>query len=154
MPLRAGSRPGLATSPHLISITERVRINGRDIGEEDFARFATKIRETSESLVAEGELEAVPTFFEQVTAIALYAFAEAGVELAILETGLGGRLDATTAANADIAVITQIDYDHQEILGHTLEEIAAEKAAIIRKDSNVITAPAENRAAAEVIERV
>jgi dihydrofolate synthase/folylpolyglutamate synthase len=150
--LAAGIRTGLATSPHLVSITERVRINGRDIGKKDFARFATKIRETSESLVAEGELEAVPTFFEQVTAIALYAFAKSGVELAILETGLGGRLDAATAAKAEIAVITQIDYDHQEILGHTLGEIAAEKAAIIRPDSKVIVAP-QRPEAAEVIEK-
>lgn len=148
--LSAGIRTGLATSPHLISITERIRIDGRDISDEDFARYATKIRETSESLVSEGELEAVPTFFEQVTATALFAFAEAGVELAILETGLGGRLDATTAAKAEIAVITQIDYDHQAILGETIEEIAAEKAAIIRNDSIVITAP-QRRAAAEVI---
>jgi dihydrofolate synthase/folylpolyglutamate synthase len=148
--LSAGIKTGLATSPHLISITERVRINGKDISDEDFARHATKIRGTSERLVAEGELEAVPTYFEQVTAIALYAFVEAGVELAILETGLGGRLDATTAAKAEIAVITQIDYDHQEILGHTLAEIAAEKAAVIGKDSIVIMAP-QRRAAAEVI---
>jgi dihydrofolate synthase/folylpolyglutamate synthase len=151
--LSAEIKTGLATSPHLISVTERIRINGKDISDEDFARYATKIRETSENLVAEGDLEAVPTFFEQVTAIALYAFAEAGVELTILETGLGGRLDATTAAKADIAVITQIDYDHQEILGHTLAEIAAEKAAIIRPDSKVVVAP-QKPEAAEVIEKV
>ena len=82
----------------------------------------------------------MPTFFEQITAIALTAFAEAKVELAILETGLGGRLDATTAAHAEIAAITRIDYDHQKILGETIEEIAAEKAAIIRGDSKVVIA--------------
>jgi dihydrofolate synthase/folylpolyglutamate synthase len=151
--LSAGIKTGLATSPHLISITERIRIGGRDIGDEDFARFATKIRETSENLVAARELESAPTYFEQVTAIALYAFAEAGVELAILETGLGGRFDATTAANADIAVIARIDYDHQEILGHTLAEIAAEKAAIIRSGSKVVVAP-QRPEAAEVIAKV
>jgi dihydrofolate synthase/folylpolyglutamate synthase len=150
--LAAGIKTGLTTSPHLVSITERVRINGGDIGKKDFAQFATKIRETSESLVAEGELEAVPTYFEQVTALALFAFAEAGVELAILETGLGGRLDATTAAKADIAVITRIDYDHREILGHTLAEIAAEKAAIIRPGSKVVIAP-QKPEAAEVVEK-
>ncbi|HLA96691.1 MAG TPA: hypothetical protein VK612_13295, partial [Pyrinomonadaceae bacterium] len=94
--LQAGIRTGLYTSPHLISITERIRIDGVDIGEGEFARIATRVRETSERLVADGTLETVPTYFEQVTAIALFAFAEAKIELAILETGLGGRFDATT----------------------------------------------------------
>ena len=133
--LKAGINTGMYTSPHLVSITERVRINGTDISEEDFARLATQIRETSERLFDTGEIEYIPTFFEQVTALALAAFAEAGVELAILETGLGGRLDATTAANAEIAVITRIDIDHQQYLGETIEEIAAEKAAIIHENS-------------------
>jgi dihydrofolate synthase/folylpolyglutamate synthase len=153
MCLSAGIKTGLATSPHLISITERVRINGRDISEEEFARHASKVRELSEKLVAQGELEAVPTFFEQVTAIALHAFADAGVELAILETGLGGRFDATTAANADVAVITQIDYDHQAILGETIEEIAAEKAAIIRKGLHVVIAEQRPEAMKVILER-
>src|SRR5580765_5081472 len=108
--LEAGVKTGLYTSPHLISITERIRINGADISEDDFARLATHVRETAENLLAKGELGSRPTFFEQVTAIALVAFAEAKVQLAILETGLGGRLDATTAANAEIAAITRIDY--------------------------------------------
>lgn len=131
---------GIYTSPHLISITERVRINGIDISENDFARQATHVRETAELLLRNGELEYRPTFFEQMTAIALIAFAEAKVELAILETGLGGRLDATTAANAEIAAITQIDFDHQEYLGETLAEIAAEKAAVIHERSKVVIA--------------
>lgn len=135
--LQAKIHTGRYTSPHLISITERVKIDGVDISESEFARLATRVRETSERLVADGELERVPTFFEQVTAIALVAFAEAKVELAILETGLGGRFDAVTAANAEIAVITRIDLDHQEYLGDTIEKIAAEKAAIIHKGSKV-----------------
>ncbi len=129
---------GVFTSPHLISITERIRINSIDISEGDFAKYASAIRETAERLHTEGVLEYIPTFFEQVTAIALVAFAEAKVELAILETGLGGRLDATTAANAEIAAITRIDYDHQEYLGETIIEIAAEKAAIIHTESAVV----------------
>ena len=136
---RANIKTGTFTSPHLISITERIRIDGRDISEKNFAQQATRIRETAEQMLASGNLKYRPTFFEQITAIALTAFADAGVELAILETGLGGRLDATTAANAEIAVITRIDYDHQEYLGNTLTEIALEKAAIIRSDSKVIT---------------
>lgn len=133
--LTAGIRTGMFTSPHLVSMTERVKINGVDIEEARFAGLATRVREVSESLFASGELDSIPTYFEQVTAIALLAFAEANVELAILETGLGGRLDATTAANAEIAAITRIDLDHQQYLGETIEEIAAEKAAIIRPDT-------------------
>ena len=129
--LEAGIPTGLYTSPHLVSITERIKIGGKDINEEEFARLATLVRETSELLVADGKLERVPTYFEQVTAMALQTFADAKVELAILETGLGGRFDATTAANVEIAAITRIDLDHQEYLGETIEEIAAEKAAII-----------------------
>lgn len=159
--VNAGINIGSTTSPHLVSITERVKINGREISEENFAKYATKVRETSEKLVENSKsqvadlklktqksqitnhksqifLETVPTYFEQVTAIALLAFAEAKVELAILETGLGGRFDATTAANAEIVAITPIDLDHQKILGETLAEIAAEKAAIIREDTKVV----------------
>ncbi|MEP7075697.1 MAG: folylpolyglutamate synthase/dihydrofolate synthase family protein [Acidobacteriota bacterium] len=131
----AGIKTGTFTSPHLVSITERIRINGADISEDDLARHATFVRETAESLLGKGELEYRPTFFEQITAIGLVAFAEAKVDVAILETGLGGRLDATTAANAEIAVITRIDFDHQEYLGETIEEITAEKAAIITAET-------------------
>lgn len=134
----ANIRTGLYTSPHLMSITERVKIDGVDIAEDEFARLATRVRKTAELLVAGGKLSYTPTFFEQVTAIALLAFAEHSVELAILETGLGGRYDAVTAAKAEIAAITRIDLDHQEYLGDTIEQIAAEKAAIIRQDSIVV----------------
>jgi dihydrofolate synthase / folylpolyglutamate synthase len=136
--IAAGVKTGMYTSPHLISITERVQIDGEPIGEDAFARIATRVRDVSERLAAGNEIDGVPTFFEQVTAVALIAFAEAEVELAILETGLGGRLDATTAANAEIAAITRIDLDHQQYLGETIEEIAAEKAAIIHRGSQVV----------------
>ena len=126
----AGLRTGLYTSPHLISITERVRVRGADISREDFARSVTTVRDAS--LEVSRATGALPTFFEQVTAAALLHFREAGVELAILETGLGGRLDATTAARSAFAALTPVDYDHQEYLGHTLAEIAAEKAAVVR----------------------
>jgi len=144
--VQAGIEVGSTTSPHLVSITERIKINGREISEKDFARHATLVKKTSEQLVEKGELETVPTFFEQVTAIAFNVFAEAKVELAILETGLGGRFDAATAANAEIVAITPIDYDHQQILGDTLTEIAAEKAAIIREDTRVFVAPQKREA--------
>jgi dihydrofolate synthase/folylpolyglutamate synthase len=130
----AGIKTGLYTSPHLVSITERIKIEGRDISEQDFARLATKVRNVTEA----ERLQA--TFFEQVTAIALLAFAEKAVELAILETGLGGRLDATTAAESEIVAIMPVDYDHQQYLGETLAEIAAEKAAIIRPATIAVVA--------------
>jgi dihydrofolate synthase / folylpolyglutamate synthase len=135
---QANIKTGLFTSPHLISITERIKISGKEISQEDFAEYATIVREATkaEKLYA--------TFFEQITAIALLAFAENNIELAILETGLGGRLDATTAANAEIVAITPIDYDHQQYLGETLTEIAGEKAAIIRFDTKVAVAPQNN----------
>jgi dihydrofolate synthase/folylpolyglutamate synthase len=122
----AGIKTGLYTSPHLVSITERIKLSGTEITREEFAACATTVRDVSK------HLDALPTFFEQVTAIALLAFRNAGIELAILETGLGGRLDSTTTANANIVAITQIALDHQEYLGNTIASIAAEKAAIIR----------------------
>lgn len=149
--LQAGIRTGLYTSPHLVSITERVKIDGVDISDEDFGRLATRVKETAEMLVADERLERVPTFFEQVTAIALLAFAEAKVELAILETGLGGRFDAVTAANAEIVAITRIDLDHQEYLGDTIEKIAAEKAAIIRKSTLDVVLGEQNAAVLRIL---
>ena len=147
-----GIRVGLFTSPHLISITERIRIDGQTIPESDFARLTERVKETAEELIKQGELETVPTFFEHVTAIALLAFAEAKVDIAILETGLGGRLDSTTAAGAKVVAITPIAMDHEEYLGNTLAEIAAEKAAIIRSGVTAVVAP-QNEAAREVILR-
>ncbi|MFL6374344.1 MAG: bifunctional folylpolyglutamate synthase/dihydrofolate synthase [Pyrinomonadaceae bacterium] len=148
----AGIEVGLYTSPHLISITERIKNNGDDISEGEFARLATQVRQTAESLVASGTLPWVPTFFEQVTAIALLAFAEAKIDLAILETGLGGRLDATTAANAEICAITRIDLDHQEYLGETIEEIAAEKAAIITENTDEVAIGEQELAVKRILE--
>lgn len=149
----AGIRTGMFTSPHLVSMTERVKIDGVDISEEEFAALATRVRKVSESLFASGEIDGIPTYFEQVTAIALLAFAASNVELAILETGLGGRLDATTAANAEIAAITRIDLDHQQYLGDTIEEIAAEKAAIIHEGSEVVIGEQEPAAMEVILER-
>jgi dihydrofolate synthase/folylpolyglutamate synthase len=151
--MSAGVRTGVTTSPHLVSITERVRIDGKDISQIEFARLASRVREIAEQLTADGTLGSVPTYFEQVTAIALTAFAEAGVQLAILETGLGGRLDATTAAHAQIAVITRIDLDHQEYLGDTIEQIAAEKAEIINESSDVVIGEQTNEAMSVILRR-
>lgn len=136
----AGIKSGLYTSPHLVSITERIRIAGEEISQAEFARHTATVRDLSHRLLASGQIEALPTFFEQLTAIALLAFRAAGVELAILETGLGGRLDATTAAGAGLVAITPIAMDHEQYLGHTIEQIAAEKAAIIRPGVKAVIA--------------
>ncbi len=149
----AGVATGLYTSPHLISITERIRINGADISESDFARYATRVRTAAENLLKEKRLATLPTFFEHVTAIALLAFRESGVALAILETGLGGRLDATTVAGAKTIAITPLALDHQEYLGETLLEIAAEKAAIIREGVAAVIAPQPAEALQVILER-
>ena len=143
----AGIKTGLYTSPHLVSITERIRIDGQQISEDDFARYVTTVREASE------KIEALPTFFEQLTAVALVAFREAGIELAILETGLGGRLDSTTAAGAKVVAITQIAMDHEQYLGETIESIAAEKAAIIRPGVTAVIAKQRPEALAVILER-
>jgi dihydrofolate synthase / folylpolyglutamate synthase len=145
---QANIRTGLFTSPHLISITERIKIDGIEISEKDFAKYATRVREVTQSE------QLYATFFEQVTAIALFAFAENNIDLAILETGLGGRLDATTAANAEIVAITPIDYDHQQYLGETIEEIAGEKAAIINShNQRVVVSKQSTEAEIVVLQR-
>jgi dihydrofolate synthase / folylpolyglutamate synthase len=149
----AGISVGLYTSPHLVSITERIKIRGDEISKDAFARFASEVRLAAETLVATENLEALPTFFEHITAIALLAFREAGVELAILETGLGGRLDATTAVRASTVAITPISLDHQEYLGETLREVAAEKAAIIRPNSIVVVSPQPEVVRRVIVER-
>jgi dihydrofolate synthase/folylpolyglutamate synthase len=150
--LRAASiTTGLYTSPHLVSITERIKIGGRDIRPEEFARHAARVHDAA--LTLRDEASALPSFFEQVTAIALCAFRDAHVDLAILETGLGGRLDATTAALASTVAITPVALDHQEYLGTTLSEIAAEKAAIIRRGVEAVIATQEPDALEVILAR-
>src|SRR6201993_3118303 len=124
----AGYRTGLYTSPHLERINERIRVNGEEIAEEDFARTFTRLQALIEELLAQGKLPAHPTFFEVVTAIAFEHFASAGVEIAVFEVGLGGRLDATNILQPAVSVITKVEFDHESFLGHSLAEIAGEKA--------------------------
>jgi dihydrofolate synthase / folylpolyglutamate synthase len=149
----AGHRSALYSSPHLVRIQERMRICGVEIAEADFARIATEVRETSEALVSAGKLAALPTFFEQVTAIALQYFREQGVELAVLEVGLGGRLDSTNAVERILSVVTSIDFDHQNYLGDTITQIAAEKAAIIKQGARAVIGRQQYEAASEVMMR-
>lgn len=136
----AGVKVGVNTSPHLVSVTERIRVNGSDISEARFAAYVTKVRKISEKLVEDEKLQGMPTFFEHITCIAQMVFADEGVEVAILETGLGGRFDATTATEAEIVAITPIDLDHTKTLGDTIAKIASEKAAIIRSGVTAVIA--------------
>ena len=139
-----GYRTGLFTSPHLITYRERIRVNGEMIGAEAVADGLELIRE----LVREWEPH--PTFFEITTALALWHFRREACEIVVLETGMGGRLDATNAIAPVVSVITPIDYDHQKWLGSTLTEIAGEKAGIIKPSAPVVSAQ-QRDAPAEVI---
>jgi dihydrofolate synthase/folylpolyglutamate synthase len=149
----AGLRVGLFTSPHLISITERISINGSEISQDDFARLATYVRKVSELLIAENAIHTPPTFFEQVTMIGFTYFAERDVDLAVLEVGLGGRLDATNICEPAGTAITPVGFDHQQYLGDTLTSIAGEKAGIIKPGIPVVVAPQEDEAMRAIIAR-
>jgi dihydrofolate synthase/folylpolyglutamate synthase len=139
-----GWRTGLFTSPHLITFRERIRVSGEMISEDAIARGLSTVRE----LIADWNPH--PTFFEVTTALALKHFSDAKIQLAILETGMGGRLDATNAVQSDVAVITPIDFDHEKWLGHTLAEIAGEKAGIIKPRVPVVSAPQQPEAEAVI----
>lgn len=141
-----GRRTGLFTSPHLIDFRERIKVSGREIPEEDCAAMLTALRAICE------RMETHPTFFEIALALAMRWFRECGCELIVLETGMGGRLDATTAVPADVCVITPIGMDHMQWLGDTLEQIAAEKAGIFVMGKPAVSAPQEP-AAREVLEK-
>src|SRR5262249_33626314 len=119
-------KTGLYTSPHLIRINERIRINGATINDDDFAQVHDLVDRTAERLVAEGELPWHPSFFEMLTAIAFEHFARERVDIAVLEVGMGGRLDATNVVEPRVSVITDIALDHQKFLGNTIAEIAVE----------------------------
>ena len=148
----AGLRTGLFTSPHLERINERIRLDGKEVSDADFAAAFTRVQKAIEELLASGRLAAHPTFFECVTAIAFEHFAVARAEFAVFEVGMGGRLDATNILLPEVAVITQIDFDHENYLGHSIEEIAAEKAGIIKPGARVVSA-AEHLIARVVIRR-
>jgi dihydrofolate synthase/folylpolyglutamate synthase len=148
----AGYRTGLYTSPHLVRVNERIVVNGREISDEDFARSFSDVRTVVERMLVENHLSQVPSFFEFLTATAFHHFAGAGVQFAVLEVGMGGRLDATNVTEPRVAVITNIDLDHTEFLGSTPAEIAAEKAGVIRPHRPVISG-CDDLAAAEVIRR-
>jgi dihydrofolate synthase / folylpolyglutamate synthase len=137
----AGFRTGLNTSPHLERVNERIRIEGQEVSDERFAETFTRIQRVIEELLAEGKLRAHPTYFESVTALAFEVFARERVDFAVIEVGLGGRLDATNVITPVASVITRIDFDHENFLGHSLTEIAGEKAGILKHGRPAVSAP-------------
>jgi len=142
----SGLDTGLYTSPHLVRINERIRINGEEISDDDFARQHGEVDAVAERLVERGELPWHPSFFEMMTAIAFAHFAREKVDIAVLEVGMGGRLDATNVVEPLVSVITDISLDHQKYLGNTVSEIAREKAGIIRPGGVVVTLPQQPEA--------
>lgn len=128
----SGLRTGLYTSPHLAEPTERIQIDGRPVAAGEFSRAFDTVHAAAESLLRDGAIANHPTYFETVTAMAFWLFARSGAELTVLETGLGGRLDATNIVTPELSVITRIDFDHEALLGSSIEAIAGEKAGILK----------------------
>jgi dihydrofolate synthase/folylpolyglutamate synthase len=149
----SGIKTGLYTSPHLVRPHERIRIDGRDVDAPGFDRAMTVVRDACERGVREGRLAAHPSFFEVMTAAALWTFATSGLEAAVLEVGLGGRLDATNATDPIVSAIVTIGLDHTAILGPTLSTIASEKAGIIRPGRPVISGVSQPEAISVLRER-
>ena len=143
---KSGLRVGRYTSPHLVHLEERFAIDGAPVRTEVLSRMIEDVRTLIDKLVATGSLEAPPTFFEVTTAIAFELFKRAGVQMAVLEVGLGGRLDSTNIAQPIAAAITSIDFDHEQYLGNTLAAIAAEKAGVIRRGIPVVVGPVPTEA--------
>src|ERR1700744_507504 len=155
----AGLRTGLYTSPHLLRVNERIQLSDgksphfSEISNDDFAVLFALVDSTAATLVAHGELPHAPSFFELLTAIAFCYFAEQGIDIAVLEVGLGGRLDATNIVEPMLSIITDIGLDHTEFLGTTLRSIATEKAGILRENGVLVTLsqhPEANAAIGEV----
>jgi dihydrofolate synthase / folylpolyglutamate synthase len=137
----SGLRTGLYTSPHLERPNERLRINGEEISNQEFADRYFAVHAAAERLIGSGELSQHPSFFEILTAMAFLQFAHAAIDIAVLEVGMGGRLDATNIVSPLLSVITDISLDHTEWLGPTVSAIAREKAGILRRNGTLITLP-------------
>jgi dihydrofolate synthase / folylpolyglutamate synthase len=147
----AGRCTGLFTSPHLLEPTERIQINGVPIPADEFAASFQRVHQLAERLMAEGTIDAHPTYFETVTAIAFDVFRERSVDIAVVEVGLGGRLDATNVVRPRLCVITPVDFDHEAWLGSSIELIAGEKAGILK--AGVPAVVARQRGEAEAVIR-
>ncbi len=147
----AGLRTGLYTSPHLTSPTERISLNGAPVSETAFAALFEKVHRIAEEMLEAGQLDAHPSYFETVTAMAFEAFRH--TDIVVLEVGLGGRLDATNVVTPELTVITPVDYDHEAYLGNTLTAIAGEKAGILKPGVPLIMSPQHPEAEAVILSR-
>jgi dihydrofolate synthase/folylpolyglutamate synthase len=136
----AGQRTGLYTSPHLVEPTERIQVGGAPVTADQFADAFRVVHEAAEELVEDGRLDVHPTYFETITAMAFLLFRDLGVERAVVEVGLGGRLDATNVVSPELCVITPIDFDHEIWLGSSIESIAWEKAGILQHGGQAVFA--------------
>ena len=140
--LRAGGyKTGLYSSPHLVRINERIRVNGEAIADVEFCEIHDRVELMAQDLVRRERLPWHPSFFEMLTAMAFEYFASIAVDIAVLEVGMGGRLDATNVVDPLVSVIADVSLDHQKYLGNTIAEIAREKAGVIREDGVVVTLP-------------
>jgi dihydrofolate synthase/folylpolyglutamate synthase len=150
--LPKGLRTGLYTSPHLVEPTERMQIDGEPITAEEFTRAFEIVHEASERLLCEDRVDAHPSYFETITAMAFVVFKER-CQIAVIEVGLGGRLDATNVITPELCVITPVAYDHEAFLGNTLQSIASEKAGIIKPGVPVVIAPQTSEAQTVILEQ-
>lgn len=146
----AGNRVGLFTSPHLVEPTERIVVDGVPVTDAEFAEAFAAVHKVAERMLEAGTLDAHPTYFETVTLMAFWWFAKREVDWAVIEVGLGGRLDATNIVTPQLCVITPVDYDHEAWLGKSLDSIAFEKAGILKTGVPAVLAP-QRPAAREVI---
>ena len=137
----SGLRTGLYTSPHLARANERIRIGRAEIGDDAFAASYFRVHDAAQQLVLDGRLAQLPSYFEMLTAQAFLCFAQARVDFAVLEVGMGGRLDATNIVDPVLSIVTDISLDHMEWLGSTIAEITREKAGILRQNGTLITLP-------------
>jgi len=139
--IESGIRTGLYTSPHLERPNERVRLGPHEISDDDFARLYFRVHDAGQQLLLSGRLSQLPSYFEILTALAFLYFAENKIDLAVLEVGMGGRLDATNIVAPLVSIVTDISLDHMEWLGPTISAIAREKAGILRPAGTMITLP-------------
>jgi len=137
----SGLRTGLYTSPHLARANERIRLDRAEISDDAFAASYFRVHDAAQQLVLDGRLQQLPSYFEMLTAQAFLCFAETPVDIAVLEVGMGGRLDATNIVDPILSIVTDISFDHMEWLGSTIGEIAREKAGILRPHGTLITLP-------------
>jgi dihydrofolate synthase/folylpolyglutamate synthase len=137
----SGLRTGLYTSPHLARPNERIRIDAIEISDDEFAEKFFRVRAAGQKMVETGQLDQLPSFFETLTAMAFLHFSEPAIEIAVLEVGMGGRLDATNIVDPLLSIITDISLDHMEWLGPTISDITREKAGILRRGGTLVTLP-------------